>query len=356
MEDTYKSYSGYHQPNRSYEEGACDFCHQNHVKVRPLLCMKHFFCRVCEDFAPKFKRRDYRCSKCSTKVRKENRFDLKMIDECMSRHLGRPEKPQFREIAVNFGGSDVVTFLDETDSEDDLAGNNTEWDQLFRDLASDSPATVPRITRDTGKQKSSKHLYHEPSCTSPSARLCPQISVPSLRQSHSEVNESSEGFLVERDISPTPDDLSVHSLQESELRCQEPELVSNSRSITVEDNEAPAYGTATPYPSYSEIESYRLQDIGTEAESERVYTEEFRKEDTERWKANDTVYEELERGSSPVKVCRLEDPVRRMSDLTSGSGSDSEIGEIEGPTWYGTSYSDDCLTEERKEEKDDFWD
>ena len=112
MAELYNSYSGFRRPNAGYEEGSCDFCNQRRVKVRPLLCMRHFFCRVCEDFSPKFKRRDYRCSKCSTKVRKAEHDSMKMIDQCITKQTGtgNKKKPYFHEVAINLGGSNVVTF------------------------------------------------------------------------------------------------------------------------------------------------------------------------------------------------------------------------------------------------------
>lgn len=63
-----------------YEHGNCDFCKQKEVKVKPLLCKRHFYCRTCNDFSPKFQRGDLHCKICSERWRQRTEEGLKKVD------------------------------------------------------------------------------------------------------------------------------------------------------------------------------------------------------------------------------------------------------------------------------------
>ncbi|XP_062604169.1 uncharacterized protein LOC134265988 [Saccostrea cucullata] len=120
----------------------CDFCYQSGVPVKPLLCNKHFYCSVCEKFAPKFcKRADFTCSRCSTKTNiQHQRINLDFSpNNVFSEHTGK-KKPEFKEVAIAMEGGTILSFGDpDQDSDDDLEGNNVEWDHLLQSMTSPQP-------------------------------------------------------------------------------------------------------------------------------------------------------------------------------------------------------------------------
>lgn len=95
-----------------YESGTCDFCKQRGVRITALHCKKHFYCRVCEEFSPKFQRGDYRCRVCSERTRKLAEENMQRVDNFFKTKTGGGgrKKNNFEEIAFSLEGSRVITF------------------------------------------------------------------------------------------------------------------------------------------------------------------------------------------------------------------------------------------------------
>ena len=53
-----------------FVDGHCEVCNQSNVKIRPLLCGKHNYCRMCQEFVPRLVKGDFSCTKCS------NRYEM----------------------------------------------------------------------------------------------------------------------------------------------------------------------------------------------------------------------------------------------------------------------------------------
>ncbi|XP_056022152.1 uncharacterized protein LOC125649648 [Ostrea edulis] len=121
---------------KSFHSNKCDFCYQAGVPVKSLSCRNHFYCGVCERFAPKFyKKNDYSCNRCLVHP---SRFTPTKV--CMQSTTKK--KPVFEEVTctIVIDSGNVLTFDDnDTDSENDLEGNNVEWDHLLESMTSSQP-------------------------------------------------------------------------------------------------------------------------------------------------------------------------------------------------------------------------
>ncbi|XP_061193952.1 uncharacterized protein LOC133202189 [Saccostrea echinata] len=121
----------------------CDFCYQSGVPVKPLSCNKHFYCGVCEKFAPKFcKRADYTCSRCSAQTHiRPQRINLDFSPANVNSQRAAKKKPAFKEVTIAIEGGTILSFGDpDPDSGDDLEGNNVEWDHLLQSMTSPQPS------------------------------------------------------------------------------------------------------------------------------------------------------------------------------------------------------------------------
>ena len=87
--------------------GICDFCKQRDVEVNPLDCKRHFYCKICSKFAPKFQRKDFQCRTCSERFRKFEDEYLKKVDNFLETETGGNTN-QGVDVCVN--GGNVITF------------------------------------------------------------------------------------------------------------------------------------------------------------------------------------------------------------------------------------------------------
>lgn len=99
-------------PSRSNEPTSkCDFCYQTGVPVKSLSCGSHFYCGVCEKFAPKFyKRADYTCSRCPGPRRSQRQsLDLDLSPTTLN---VRPVKKRqdFKEVTIAVEGGNILSF------------------------------------------------------------------------------------------------------------------------------------------------------------------------------------------------------------------------------------------------------
>lgn len=99
-------------PSRSNEPTSkCDFCYQTGVPVKKLKCGIHFYCGVCEKFAPKFyKRADYTCSRCPGPRRSHRQsLDLDLSPTTLN---VRPvkKKQDFKEVTIAVEGGNIISF------------------------------------------------------------------------------------------------------------------------------------------------------------------------------------------------------------------------------------------------------
>lgn len=92
----------------SYESGNCDFCKQRNVKVKPLNCKRHFYCRTCNDFSPKFQRKDFQCRACSERLQQITEDNLKNVDNFLGRETGGCEKQ--KDVNVSLDDGSFITF------------------------------------------------------------------------------------------------------------------------------------------------------------------------------------------------------------------------------------------------------
>ncbi|XP_060069037.1 uncharacterized protein LOC132549132 [Ylistrum balloti] len=115
--------------------GGCDFCYQKNIKIRPLQCQNHFYCQVCEEFCPKIRKGDFTCRKCSHRTRQLDDENRKRVDDFYVKQEGLAKPKGFEEVIISIDGSNIISF-DGDDDEEDLSGNNTEWDFLLQSLTS----------------------------------------------------------------------------------------------------------------------------------------------------------------------------------------------------------------------------
>ncbi|XP_063426049.1 uncharacterized protein LOC134709848 [Mytilus trossulus] len=131
----------------SYECGNCDFCKQRNVKVKPLNCKRHFYCRTCNDFSPKFQRKDFQCRACSERLQQLTEDNLKKVDNFLGRETGGCEKQ--KDVNVSLDGGSIITFdKDILEEESDDDGNNDEWEHLLQTM-----------TTETQKKKKDKQTH-----------------------------------------------------------------------------------------------------------------------------------------------------------------------------------------------------
>lgn len=99
-------------PSRSNEPTSkCDFCYQTGVPVKSLSCGSHFYCGVCEKFAPKFyKRSDYTCSRCPGPRRSQRQsLDLDLSPTTLNvRNVKK--KQDFKEVTIAVEGGNIISF------------------------------------------------------------------------------------------------------------------------------------------------------------------------------------------------------------------------------------------------------
>ena len=98
--------------SRSKEDSSkCDFCYQSGITVKPLSCSRHFYCGVCEKFAPKFyKRSDYTCSRCSGLPKsRHHRINLDLSPTTPDSHSSK-KKQSFKEVTIAVEGGNIISF------------------------------------------------------------------------------------------------------------------------------------------------------------------------------------------------------------------------------------------------------
>lgn len=99
-------------PSQSKEDSSkCDFCYQSGITVKPLSCSRHFYCGVCEKFAPKFyKRSDYTCSRCSGLPKsRHHRINLDLSPTTPNSHSSK-KKQDFKEVTIAVEGGNIISF------------------------------------------------------------------------------------------------------------------------------------------------------------------------------------------------------------------------------------------------------
>lgn len=114
----------------SYESGNCDFCKQRNVKVKPLNCKRHFYCRTCNDFSPKFQRKDFQCRACSERLQQITEDNLKKVDNFLGRETGGCKIKKDANVSLDDGS--FITF-----DKDNLEGEHllsVSMNSLFDNL------------------------------------------------------------------------------------------------------------------------------------------------------------------------------------------------------------------------------
>ncbi|XP_071160300.1 uncharacterized protein [Mytilus edulis] len=144
----------------SYESGNCDFCKQRNVKVKPLNCKRHFYCRTCNDFSPKFQRKDFQCRACSERLQQITEDNLKNVDNFLGRETGGCEKQ--KDVNVSLDDGSFITFdKDNLEEESDDDGNNDEWEHLLQTITTEKQKKKDKPTHKK-KKKSFRHLQLVP--------------------------------------------------------------------------------------------------------------------------------------------------------------------------------------------------
>ncbi|XP_052103926.1 uncharacterized protein LOC127737347 [Mytilus californianus] len=146
----------------SYESGNCDFCKQRNVKVKPLNCKRHFYCRTCNDFSPKFQRKDFQCRACSERFQKRTEDNLKKVDNFLGGKIGGCEKQ--KDVNLSIAGGSIITFDKENleeESDEDLTGNNDEWEHLLQTMTTEKQKKKDKPTHKR-KKKSNRPLQLVP--------------------------------------------------------------------------------------------------------------------------------------------------------------------------------------------------
>ncbi|CAC5372075.1 unnamed protein product [Mytilus coruscus] len=145
----------------SYESGNCDFCKQRNVKVKPLNCKRHFYCRTCNDFSPKFQRKDFQCRACSERLQKLTEDNLKKVDNFLGGEIGGCEKQ--KDVNLSIAGGSITFDIEnlEEESDEDLTGNNDEWEHLLKTMTTEEHKKKDRPTHKK-KKKSNRPLQLVP--------------------------------------------------------------------------------------------------------------------------------------------------------------------------------------------------
>ncbi|CAG2241623.1 unnamed protein product [Mytilus edulis] len=144
----------------SYESGNCDFCKQRNVKVKPLNCKRHFYCRTCNDFSPKFQRKDFQCRACSERLQQITEDNLKNVDNFLGRETGGCEKQ--KDVNVSLDDGSFITFdKDNLEEESDDDGNNDEWEHLLQTMTTEKQKKKDKPTHKK-KKKSFRPLQLVP--------------------------------------------------------------------------------------------------------------------------------------------------------------------------------------------------
>ncbi|KAL3873627.1 hypothetical protein ACJMK2_036722 [Sinanodonta woodiana] len=315
-----------------YGFGDCSLCHQKNVKVKQLICGKHYFCRMCYEFVPRLKKENLSCANCASDERsKIKRESLDRVDAFLAQQTGMGTS-KFQEVTMSVKGDNVISFTESDDT--DLSGNNEEWERLLQ-------PDVSVLETNARRTPAQKEKRQENDISERANKNLPEmIKVP---KKPSVIRLVVSSFDHKYDSK-----YGRHSGKQAVVNnVMEPIRPESSRSNISSDSGSISLSTRCHRHSSAE---------GTYADVEDC-TSQYG-ENSSRGNARVDDEEEIERCTSPVKAPKLfkPRPQRRFCEDDSDDFEvlNEELGEIEGPG-FRSSPDVEGSTRPSTSSEDDFW-
>ncbi|KAK3595924.1 hypothetical protein CHS0354_032431 [Potamilus streckersoni] len=330
---------GWYKIRRDHPEdygfGDCCLCHQKNVKVKQLICGKHYFCRMCYEFVPRLRKGNLSCANCASgeKIRM-NRQSMDRVDAFIAQQTGM-DSSKFQDVTMSVRGDNIISFTDCDDN--DLSGNNEEWERLLQPDVS--------VLENNAHRKSIQKEKHEESEISKRKNN----SFPIIPESIKVTKKQSVIRLVVPSIDHKYDSKYGRYSGKQPIVNNVTELIrlESSRSNISSDSGSMALSTRCHRHSSAE---------GTYADVED-FTSQYG-ENSSRSNARVEDEEEIERCTSPIKAPKLfkPRPQRRFceDDSDDFEALNEELGEIEGPG-FRSSPDVEGSTRPSTTSEDDFW-